>query len=461
MKLHEKLERHHTFFPDLSAQFDSDHQFNRNSYSEYLVALNDDFRNVADWAWDVSRPNTPKFYRSEPQFSIIPSFRFEANIREGEENRAMINISEGVCLSLMDLFYRSCSNSLFFSFEGNENEANEVQLWKGCSCFWSSFVSDKNPPIRFYDYQITPMFEDHSLKKNMGHFLEAAPIADRDRMQTARLMSWISLVWIILHEESHYAEGHTNYLKKFMGVSTASLDGKLPPKDEAFPDLSDYRSMELAADQIATCAIFDIFFTEGYIQYLPDYCRGNPEWLFRLLVTSIGGTLQIIQRSHHYNGTSELYPSTHTRLASLITEAINQSQKTRHAQFLNEQLAFSKALATSIFAIDDINAISCLINREKGRDASFSGEAPVREEKFRNGLLDERQDVFNLHQVMLAQFKEKYARHEYLSELNGNLYRVDPHEIYEKWFREKDALNIHYEGFRARILSRHRNEILL
>lgn len=296
---------------------------------------------------DSAKNDLPRMIHELSQVSAISEealsqVRFDSNedlILDGYANKDLrgspiFTVSLGLLLSLDDLFFRLCTNMDFFSTDFNY-DMNPSQfgarLWEGTECAWLHEGGMIIPHTRFYDYRQQGRF--HNMRApgdvDMGTFLSGfyhvVPFGDEERIRLAAQMVASGLLWVMLHEEGHYWNGHLDYLSNNK-IKEARLNEVSEKKgsDELNTLL---KVFEWEADRHATSGIIDVMMRPENAYFpLPRYCSA-PYWRLRLLLTSVGAVTLIFEKARQLYGTASSYPTPRTRCIATITNSFNRILK--------------------------------------------------------------------------------------------------------------------------------------
>jgi len=145
---------------------------------------------------------------------------------------------------------------------------------------------------------------------------------ENGRILQAQNMVGIAMRWILLHEESHYIEGHLSFadqLRVAGEIETInSTVSHIPLATDALR-----RVIEWHADRSATESEFDLLMSsyEAYAeQNVPHGVRSDEimKYSLRFMMTTIGVVNLLFRLLEIRNGVSASYPSARTRLATMF-----------------------------------------------------------------------------------------------------------------------------------------------
>jgi hypothetical protein len=186
-------------------------------------------------------------------------------------------------------------------------------------------------------------------------------------MGLAALLVEIALVWIFLHEESHYREGHFSY-KQNMSSKGVHIDPKIK------------RLLELQADKSATSGVFQGYLTDEMAdKLLPTFPEGLGG-LFRIILNGIGLAIIMLDRGVSVNKQQNNYPSPITRLGMAARRGVlmvlrmmdvNHDIKDRNRVTFQEPLLremYDRSFLWIADAFEDIYTIIGIINNEECSD---------------------------------------------------------------------------------------------
>jgi hypothetical protein len=363
-----------------------------NSLSSYSQAAIKDSRKLLDRLYSISRCTEPVSYDHDIRVCVTDYLNFDAFIQVTSSQEAQIVISLGVFIAIEDLFMRLTASMDFFSFDPSKGGNRQ---WHGCECFWipSGFWG---PMTRYYDYRIcgyqTYIPDLSSIGvSHLFAFHSSIPL-DHQRLILSTLMADIGLLWMLMHEEAHYTEGHLALLEKQYSAifSKRKLGEITQERDEnnSIP-LGLLKAMEFQADCVATHATVDIICCEEYFRLMPDYCENQPAWFLRALLVAIGSTVLILQKAHSINGSAEDYPLPLTRLTTIIRYATGRIKDARKPAYrLFGDMSEEELNIAVCGALDDLETVSSLLTREKLLEKNIEGEAPVFRKTHNLGILD-------------------------------------------------------------------------
>lgn len=405
----------------------------------YSEVASDDLTDLLGHLFKNSRPADIAYPNDRLALCADPSLEFRAFVEPWKAQEAeggQITISTGVLLAMDDLFYRLGATQSFFN---SRPFSNEEELWSGGECLWPSrggYGDDSrsipSPPIRYFDYSIAQIHDQeiqHALDDKCASYLSlfysGIPTAEHRRL-LAHNMVGIAMKWLLLHEESHFAEGH---LGVFDRVGTGiQIDAD---------SVSKRKAMEWQADRSATEGSFDLIwsnFDSLEYQTFPRSLRDDEkiEFCLRFLLSSVGTVMLLFRYVEVMLGASNLYPSAHTRLTGLYFAVAKSVQQRNPASYNVTQHDLVRAIAGSL---DDM----CSVSRVLGFEVN-SGLASIPTHAIQNwqshsefGLFDEEQEASYLCSKLWA---ELGVRSELLP-YEGTTPKGELANKYdEKWFGE-------------------------
>jgi hypothetical protein len=416
----------------------------------YLPTAESDLRHLLKIVFENSRPFDPRVKPScLLSFGANNGLQVDAYAFLETEKLARFNISLGTLFALDDLFFRLCCNKEFFSFD----LLSENFLWYGCQSVWFE-TGNLQPHTRYYDYRQLVIFGgakiDESSNLHLGTsltgFLNGIPLDDT-RTHLASVMVYIAILWIMMHEEGHYSEGHLHYLQESRHRKQREnlrLDevAKNPKQDEANKL---HKVFEWQADRHAIYAVIDIMFREDMLVLLPAYCRRDPGWLLRLIMTAIGALILVFQKARQFYGSPESYPSPRTRIVIMILGcfariASLESGLRIPSNFLENKDKFS----ATIGALHDLFIASELLPRKEDLADFGTGFYPmphspqtldfIQDEEEFGAVIDEifhpRHFVAGGRRLVEAETSSNKTREKWMRELN-ELIEYHDREVYQ------------------------------
>jgi hypothetical protein len=139
-------------------------------------------------------------------------------------------------------------------------------------------------------------------------------------------MVFIAMLYILLHEEGHYWEGHLNYdAEKWPGITKLDeVQGQFDNDEEN--NLS--KIFEWQADRHGVQGVIDVMLQgNNFLFSLPSYCN-EPYWIIRSIMTAVGAVTLIFEKARQIYGSSRAYPSPRTRCVSALLTCMNRIQTT-------------------------------------------------------------------------------------------------------------------------------------
>jgi hypothetical protein len=361
--------------------------------SNYSQAAIKDSRILLNRLHSISRYSESVSYRHDIQYCISDYFNFDAFAQIISPQEAQIVISLGVFLAIEDLFLRLAANMDFYSFDPNKEGKRQ---WHGCDCLWFA-GGIWSPHTRYYDYRIsqdlTETVEINSVRINHLFAFHASIPFESQRLILSSFMVDVGILWILMHEEAHYTEGHLAFLESQFGAVFSKQ--KLSEINQGSEDVNEIsldlrKAMEFQADCVAAQSVVDIFCREEYLNLVPAYCEDRSTWFLRLLLVAIGSVILVLQKAHSIHGSSENYPSPLTRLTTIfryVLGRVKDTKKLAYRLFVHmSEIEFNGAVTG---ALDDLQTVSSLLTREKNIEKLVEGEAPIFQKTHDLGILDE------------------------------------------------------------------------
>jgi hypothetical protein len=370
--------------------------------AEYSKALREDYISTINYLISTSRPSDKSILFKHPvRFRIEENFQFNAFVHL-EDDQVITNVFYGLLLSLDDLFSRLGCSADFYSFN-----ASGERIWKGTECIW--FHPERipfKPEVRYHNYAFTvdPMLAlNASPTSGLGLFYGAIAWGDLERIGLADFMSKIGLMWVLMHEEGHYTNGHLSHLvEKYSYLNQSLQIGEATNNIDS--DSAEFAKIkEWQADVSATNAVVDYFLNAECFPSLPAYCKKasstrrentarQVHWLFRAIIVSIGTTVLVLQKSQSIHGASERYPLPRTRLLLSIIVAFSRATDPRFNNLVLDAMRDDSQFIFNciIGAFEDLLTASGLINREQHVDFwdDNSNETPLIRKTHQLGLID-------------------------------------------------------------------------
>lgn len=305
-----------------------------NLPKEYLSAVDKDLPKLILDLSRISAINETALRRVN--FGINEDLLLDAYAFKDLGGQPNFIVSIGLLLALDDMFFRLCTNSDFFSVDFNYDQypsAFGVKVWNGTNCVWLHEGGMVIPHTRFYDYrqqgrlQNAPSQPDGELPTFLSGFYHVVPFGDDERIKLAAQMVSVGLLWVMLHEEGHYWNGHLDYLSASRQKEVRLNEVREKQADEGISTL--LKVFEWEADRHATSGIIDVMSRpENSYFPLPQYCA-EPYWKLRMLLTSIGAVTLIFEKARQLQGTVGYYPTPRTRCMAAITGCLNRIQQSR------------------------------------------------------------------------------------------------------------------------------------
>jgi hypothetical protein len=284
--------------------------------TEYLAGQENDINRYLWWYEQFASTSLAGVTPACPiQYAISDSQLLEAKIDFSSNFRnTNVYLSRGLCFSIFDLMNRICCNKAILSYSTDF----KTMVWPGSECFWPE--SHIMPEIRFSNYQPVenPAFGQHTgstISSAFGLFHCGIPIGDEDRLYTASLMEFLSLTWVLFHEESHYWHGHIHYLD-------SHEVNVLSETDSFTGDSLLLKTFEWQADRNATLDLMNMFFVDRQDApfELPAYFSSGEQlgWYIRIIVCALGATVLIFQKMKIINNKTDYYPTPECRMSTIL-----------------------------------------------------------------------------------------------------------------------------------------------
>ncbi len=358
LKILEEMPRHSVLNEDLAGNAQA--QRTRSKQLSFLERYSSqslqDFLEMMDTIIAVSRLDSlSRSALDQLTYEIRPDPDFTAYVGVPGD-KARVSLSIGLLHSLEDLFYRLVVNKDFFSFDITRNGA---RLWNGCQNLWFHRCPGGEPTVRFQDY--TPVLDEKDRGPAASCYFIAVPVDDAERVKLARFMVTTSLMWILLHEETHYFQGHLHLgVEKNLFNSTLGMSESTSYAPVSSAPIC--KALEWHADRDATHGVIDLLYQPTLLQYIPNYVVDHREhWLLRAIMTAIGSTMLLFQRSQYLTGgTSPLHPTPRTRILSLGFQACGPAMSVAKDRFGTKHPA-GLLVAGVKASIDDMYTSATLI----------------------------------------------------------------------------------------------------
>lgn len=243
------------------------------------------------------------------KISDDPDFFAYANADSG---RAEIEISIGTIHALQDLAWRAVSSENFFSVRPYDHRQHAAVSRFLCYEPESPWV----PKHRYLDY--TPQENDtpetreyleyaraHGIEPDVTTLFYRKLPMSKERLALAHAMVKIALTWMFCHEEAHLRLGHLS------------------------PEFTDnWReqhcvAMEWQADRSACMKVLSIFLEDNTaLSFLHSDLATSHVWRLRLISSSVGLAVSLLDRDHLFQGASEEHPPAKLRLVQLMRQTI-------------------------------------------------------------------------------------------------------------------------------------------
>lgn len=288
---------------------------NKRTRSEYIAATKSYLINYFDELQKRSR-----YQGIEDDFSlqseIVDDLQFMVQAGYKEENgseNVSVKFSMGSYLAIQDISLRAlCSQNFYNPLSGD----SEYRMrWRGSQV--KSPPKFFEPEQRYLNYaqtigavdnRISDIYEQSGFSTEdlgklpwAGGILDRVPI-DEDRLTLAAHMQHVSMMFMFLHEECHYRQGHLPFLKN---------DWQNYSSEE---QIQISRCFEYQADKDACQGILELFIDKSFQEMLPSYARKDLSWLIRIVLTSLGLCFLLAEIDRRKLGECEYYPRPLTRL---------------------------------------------------------------------------------------------------------------------------------------------------
>jgi hypothetical protein len=299
-----------------------------NWLADYLQAAGSDYKETVEKLWRLTRPN--ERIDAPLDISVSDLMTSDAFVLLNADESASINITHGFMHALDDLFVRLACNKSFFS---RETDSDLPPAWDGCQCLWFK-KGMVEPHTRFYDYrQVVPRLAENLEDPAVwcSAFYCGIPL-DGVRYNMATDMFAMALSWLIMHEDSHFFEGHCYYRAGNPEFARLGADakrvGEVATNKVEEPLRKLQRVFEWEADRGASRGVVDVFGKKEALPLLPEYCGGDPRWLLRMLLVSAGCVPLIFHKAHLlYKDSADNYPSPKARVVGVIQGMLAQWQQ--------------------------------------------------------------------------------------------------------------------------------------
>jgi len=390
----------------------------------YLEATAVDQTDIVNLLFAASRAPRHKPLH-EIEYEILDSFLFQAYAMISSKQKVEFALSRGLFYAFDDMFMRLSCNKGFYAYEFSERD---FPSWDGCQCLW---LCDGifEPMIRYYDYRLRGNRSDGSF---LNGFFSAIPL-DKQRQKLARFMSNIAILWVMMHEESHYFDGHLILLEQ--GYSKHNPRVMLNETSVESDSVEHQRQLqnklfEARADRFASEAITDIIVQKEVFEFLPSYCQKNKKvWLLRLVLTTVCSVIAIFQKSRLIHGSTNHYPSPKTRMIISIRSILarlNSSHFASKLEYTSEDM-----LSAVVGTFDDIyNAEVVLASKSDAIELSEELDKFKPEEFIHNlNLFKNDSEILILANMLFG--------------IDDNSASAHIDNIKENWIAEMDYLHQH------------------
>lgn len=346
----------------------------------YFHAVHQDLRELMEHLFKNSRPSDPGYPNDLIQLNAESSVGFDAFVAPiGHESPAVrITVSSGVLLALDDLFYRLSAHQAFFN---SRPFTGQKELWPGGDCLWPLLgvhrtrgthheLMAPSPTVRYFDYQPLPLDTPSQASLQAGatsylsSFFSAVPKEEHRRL-IAHNMVGIAMKWILLHEESHFAEGHLAFQER-IGAGVPYVE-KLGKKTQQTALAMRRKVMEWQADRSATEGSFDLIWKNleslEFQSFPPGIRAGEKnEFCLRFLMTSIGTVSLLFRYVEILRDVHQGYPKPQTRLAAMFFAVAKAFVQRRDS--IGVELNFRDLLRAISGTLDDLMIVSRVLGLE-------------------------------------------------------------------------------------------------
>jgi hypothetical protein len=374
--------------------------------------------------------------RKLPQYTVTArsysALLADARVSLNGSGGPHIEVSHGLYLALQDIVLRAVSSENFFNTMSGDaaNYGASTHGWGGALCIQPLLIA--RPKLRYVDYRPQDLDADlhdmwldyHELQKARGH----PPISDSDatniplwasgllpisdsgataspswvgrvvrklpddsgRLTMAAMLLDMCLTWILLHEESHWTQGHFQYIAslntKDKHLGTAAQDSTPLSMHETSSRPRHYgeeasRVFEWQADRAASWGLRDVFFHESLKEMLPPYALPREMWMLRALMTAVGLVALVMDRTRRQYGQSSGYPSPLCRWMSASRIIVSTWMMRAHPNGVewgsNHLRMAIGAIAQSLWDVAMVRQI--VESEDECKEADVAGEWPVKD----------------------------------------------------------------------------------
>ncbi len=423
------------------------HERSLFSHTTFRDSAKETLEKVFVQIYENSRFSDPNLAAQDPlrlSFSADEDLEFDVYCEPDDDDKhdLEIHISTGALHALNDLSMRALSAEDFL----NEyiDESKNLMRWQGCRTIEAEPIAE--PKYRYYDYNASVNAEEMEAFIHGGYigtYFKKIPL-DENRSHLGRVLVDIALSFLVLHEESHYREGHFSYDREL------SAHGKdLDPTTN--------KVLELQADKHAAAGVFEIFYLPNYSKSALDSWPIGQRGLFRVILTGIALAIVVLLRKEKIHGRDKYYPSPLTRfgMAALTGKKVVASRvDSKYESYFSEGTAGYKTsiefaitsfngLHSSIF---DLFALLDLLQSESSNEgflvpAALHGLLPIKLIAYDLFLVGRGGDNAGLRNMMIPESQAHNEAHEeYLQSLEqtkgswmelAELTRLHNSEIYD------------------------------
>ncbi|WP_157253580.1 hypothetical protein [Nonomuraea typhae] len=282
-----------------------------NLIREYTAASQVDFQAICQSMFALSRPVPAIDAGSAVSYQLLSTNQVEAYTDMASDGEARISMSQGLFLALEDVLSRLVSLEGFADGPSENGRVRAVPLSRESLVVGND--EQVRPTLRYMDYDPLLIAGDVDGRDTaLSGFFTAIPVSE-ERVHLAQLMLRISLLWVMLHEESHHLLGHLHWVDDRLGIAGDEIRiDEIGPPVTGVPHLMS-KVLEWQADRDATRGVIDVVMRNSVLNELPQRFR-SAQWLLRFILTAIGCTIAIFDKARIIHRSSGVHPSPRTRL---------------------------------------------------------------------------------------------------------------------------------------------------
>lgn len=280
---------------------------------EFIGAVEDDISAYMGWYNQFSAFEEESLQPRIPFEKVLTgSSKLSASIGfDVYQSKTQIILTLGLYVGIYDIMQRICCNKAVLNFSSTGEDT-----WSGTTCFYPQ--SGIMPKIRFSAYIASTNEKFNAVTgSSLSLFVSGSPVGSEDRLYLGSLLEFISLTWILYHEEAHYWQGHLFYLDEHGAEMIDETEGQLTATNKKL-----LKVFEWQADRGATVDLINMFFiVKNAIPFeLPDQFADKLDLstYVRIILCSLGTTVLIFQKNKLIHESDSYYPSPHTRLSSIV-----------------------------------------------------------------------------------------------------------------------------------------------